>query len=211
MSWPPSTPSAFAFHEAPTQPGPRRSRGVTTDAPLVLVVEDDEDTRNMYTVSLEQMGYRTASESCGEAGVDAAIRLQPSAILMDVAMPGMDGIAATRILKADPRTRAALVIVVTAHGAVKFDEARDAGGDAYFCKPFNPFTLDQVLRARRAPSERQARPVSTYKHCACGRLYTLEQWLALSLCGRMHLPPRRTIELRNCACGSSLAMPIDDD
>ena len=208
---PPSTPSAFEFHEAPTQPGFRRSRGVTPDAPLVLVVEDDEDARNMYTVSLEQMGYRTASESSGEAGVDAAVRLQPSAILMDVAMPGIDGIAATRILKADPRTRAALIIVVTAHGAVKFDAARDAGCDAYFCKPFNPFTLDQVLRTRRSRSERPARSGPIYKHCACGRLYTLEDWLALPLCGRMHLPPQTTIELRNCVCESSLAMRIDDD
>ncbi len=211
MSTPSPTPSAFEFHEAPTQPGLLRPPAPTLLSPLVLVVEDDEDAAAMYTASLEQMGYRTARESSGERGLDAALLLRPFAILMDVAMPGIGGIEATRLIKADPRTGATFVIVVTAHGAKMFGAARDAGCDAYFCKPFNPFALDRILRAQQAPVEERARELaSVYKNCACGRAYTFEQWLALPLCGRMHLPDA-TIELRNCTCESSLAMSIDDD
>ena len=208
MSDPPSAPSAFAFHEAPTQPRAPRSRPVTPESPLVLVVEDDEDARGMYAASLAEMGYRTASESSGESGLEVALHLRPAAILMDVAMPGIDGIEATRVIKADARTRGALVIVVTAHGAMSFDAARQAGCDAYFCKPFNPFALDRILRARTLATTERTTDASTDKHCACGRVYTPEQWLALPLCGRMHLPDGTDVELRNCKCGSSLAMRI---
>jgi CheY-like chemotaxis protein len=205
-------PSAFEFHEAPTQPDTQGARAPTKDSPLVLVVDDDEDTRAIYTYSLEQMGYRTWTESSGEEGLVAARLLRPFAILMDVAMPGMDGIETTRLLRADPRTHTALIVVVTAHGAVKFSEARRAGCDAYFCKPFNPFALDEVLRTLRTPGEpRPSERATVYKRCGCGRWYTIDQWLALPLCGRMHLPKAATMELRNCACGSSLAMPLGDD
>lgn len=88
-------------------------------------------------------------------------------------MPGIGGIEATRLIKADPRTHDTLVIVVTAYGAKMFGEARDAGCDAYFCKPFNPFALDTILRAQQAPAEpRTHARASVYKKCACGRAYT---------------------------------------
>lgn len=204
------SPAAFEFHEAPTQPGIHRTS--TLEPPLVLVVEDDDDTRFIYTQSLEHMGYRTADARSGELGCEAALRLKPSAIVMDVAMPGIGGIEATRRLKADPRTRSMLVIVVTAYGASMFDAARQAGCDAYFCKPFNAFALDSVLQQLRAPPARARRSRSTYvKRCGCGRRYTHDAWLALPLCGRMHVPgAERTIELRNCSCGSSLGVAIDE-
>jgi len=72
---------------------------------LVLIVDDDEDTRFCYTQSLENRGYRTASARDGKEGVEAAIRLRPLAILMD----------ATRLIKEDARKSACLVIVVTGH------------------------------------------------------------------------------------------------
>jgi two-component system cell cycle response regulator DivK len=204
--------SAFDFHEAPTLPTvPTVPTGKprpppSPDAPLVLVVDDDEETRGMYAISLELMGYRSSSQASGELGVEAALREAPMAIVMDVAMPGIDGIEATRRIKADPRGRGSFVIAVTAHGTGMFDKARDAGCDAYFCKPFNPFALDAVLRVLRSPPP-GGDPSTILKTCGCGETYTHARWLALPLCGRMHVPGgERAIELRNCPCGSSLGI-----
>jgi CheY-like chemotaxis protein len=207
---PADSPSAadFEFHEAPTQPG-RRRRRKALESPLVLVVEDDADSRAIFTQSLTHLGYRVCAARNGEQGVEMARRRRPSAILMDVSMPGIGGIEATRRIKADPRTRGCFVLVVTAHGATMFDEARSAGCDAYFCKPFNAFALDRVLRSLSAPPERSRAKV--VKRCGCGQSYTRDRWLALPLCGRVHIPgASRTLELRNCPCGSSIGIAIGE-
>src|ERR1700678_2190509 len=102
---------------------------------LVLVVEDDDDARFLYVDALSAMGYRTAGEPDGARGVEAALCIRPDAVLMDVTMPILDGLEATRRLKADPRTSGCLVILMTGHGMTKFEEARAVGCDAFFCKP----------------------------------------------------------------------------
>ena len=199
--------ATFEHHEAPTL-SQRQSAGGS--APLILIVEDEPDTRLIYSESLAHLGYRTVAEASGELGVEAAKRTRPDAILMDVAMPGIDGIEATRRIKADPRTRTSLVIVVTAHGTSMFADARRAGCDAYFCKPFNAFALDSVLRVLTTTRARPGRaaPTTVVKRCACGREFTPEGWLALPLRGRMHAPRGgQVVELRNCVCGSSIALP----
>src|SRR6202035_491809 len=116
-----------------------RRRPTTADSLHVLVVEDDPDTRAMYSECLSHLGYRTATASSGEHAIDQVLRTRPDAVLMDVEMPGIGGLEATRRIKSDPRTRGCLVIVVTAYGAALFAKGRAAGCDAYFCKPFNPF------------------------------------------------------------------------
>jgi CheY-like chemotaxis protein len=130
---------------------------------------------------------------------------------MDLAMPGLDGIEATRRIKADPRTHDCSVIVVTAQGAWMFDEAREAGCDAFFCKPFNAFALDRVLWLLNTPTDSRPwtarRPL--VKRCECSRAFTLEEWFALPLCGRVHVLGCATVlEFRNCVCGSSIVMPV---
>ncbi len=205
------TPASFEFHEAPTLPGGAEKRRGGTETPMVLVVEDEADTRYVFLECLSSLGYRTAFAANGELGIQAALRLHPAAILMDLGMPGMGGIEATRRIKAYPRTRDCLVIVVTAQGSSMFDTAREAGCDAYFCKPFNAFTLDSVLRMMEAPV--RPRPSRggdvVVKRCECSRTFTLEAWLALPLRGRMHVPGRNTVlELRNCLCGSSIVLPV---
>jgi two-component system, cell cycle response regulator DivK len=204
--------AVFGFHEAPTQPA-RKKKLHGGEQALVLIVDDDPDARAMYAACLEHFGYRTASESNGEDGVRAATSIRPAAILMDAAMPGIGGIEATRLIKADPRTQNCPVIVVTASGTTLFEEARDAGCDAYFCKPFNIFALDSVIRLARTPGG--TLPVAfdslMVKECSCGEVYSLDTWLALPLCGRMSVagPTTTTMELRNCRCGSTLALPLD--
>jgi two-component system response regulator MprA len=163
--------------------------------------------------ALSAMGYRTAGEPDGARGVEAAFRIRPDAILMDVSMPVLNGIDATRRLKEDPRTRGCVVILMTGHGMTKFDEARAAGCDAFFCKPLHPDALEEVLRTLASPAEQakvHVRP-EMVKECACGRQFTLKAWLALPSCGRMHVPQRGVvIELRTCTCGSSLSVELDD-
>jgi two-component system cell cycle response regulator DivK len=200
--------SAFESHEVPTLQRWRQSRAA--ESPLVLVVEDDLDTRLIYSECLRLLGYRTATAPSGELGIRTALSTRPRAIVMDVAMQGIGGIEATRRIKADARTRACLVVVVSAHGTTVFPEARRAGCDAYFCKPFNAFTLDSVLHvlttARANP--RRPEPTAIVKRCGCGRDYTQDAWLALPLRGRMHTPGGGlVVDLRNCPCGSSIALP----
>lgn len=181
--------------------------------PLVLVVEDDTDTRFLYMEALSAMGYRTAGAPDGALGVEAAFRLRPDAVLMDVSMPVLNGIDATRRLKEDARTCACLVILMTGHGMEKFEEARAAGCDAFFCKPFDPDALNDVLRTLVSPAEQAKTQVRSdiVKECSCGRHFTLKEWILLASCGRMHVPPRGVvIELRTCTCGSSLSVELDD-
>ena len=73
--------------------------------PLVLVVDDTSDTRDMFAEYLDFKGYRAQTASDGREAVRRALRTHPSVIVMDLAMPILDGWEATRILHADPRTK----------------------------------------------------------------------------------------------------------
>lgn len=184
----------------------------TPEGPLVLVVEDDEDTRFLYAESLGHLGYRAAGEGDARSGIAAALRLRPDAIMMDLAMPGMTGIEAIRILKADPRTSQCLIVVVTGSGMKWFEEARAAGCDAFFAKPFDPSALAHVLRALPSSPEASSAqlPPDIVKRCSCGRQFTRIQWSKLPRCGRMHLARRDAmVELRNCPCGSSMSLQFE--
>jgi CheY-like chemotaxis protein len=200
----PSLPSAPFAASASSPP---------LEAPLILVVDDDEDTRFLYTLALADMGYRTAGESDGARGAEAAARLVPHAVLMDISMPIMNGIDATHRIKSDPRSSGCLVVLMTGHGMKKFDDARAAGCDAFLCKPFSPLTLAELLRTLETSvddAKLEVRP-ELVKECSCGRKYSLAQWLALPTCGRMRIPRRGiAIELRTCECGSSLSVELDD-
>jgi CheY-like chemotaxis protein len=183
------------------------ANGVTAAGMLVLVVDDDVDARTVWTECLFHLGYRSLCASTGEEGIRMAIEERPRAILMDVTMPGMGGIEATRSLKTDARTRDSLVIVVTACETEIFAEALAAGCDAYFCKPFNAFALDGILRLLTVP-QRRGRGSPVVKRCACGRSYTRDEWSRLRLYGGMHIPDSgEAIEVRSCDCGWYIVMP----
>ena len=104
--------------------------------PLVLVVEDNPVNLRLARTILEKSGYTVASAEDAEQGLARARELKPALVLMDVQLPGKDGLAATRELKADPETRDIPVVAITAF-AMPGDEERmrAAGCDGYIAKP----------------------------------------------------------------------------
>lgn len=119
--------------------------------PLVLVVDDYSDAREMYAEYLIYSGFRVAEAGTGHEAVEKAFELHPDVILMDLSLPGMDGWAATRQLKADDRTRDIPIVVLTGHALAGASEsARQAGCDAFVTKPCLPDDL--VVQIRRVLS-----------------------------------------------------------
>jgi two-component system cell cycle response regulator DivK len=102
----------------------------------VLVVEDNAANMTLATFLLQSAGHTVLSATDAEAGLTMARDLQPGLILMDIQLPGMDGLQATALLKSDPVTRHIPVIALTAL-AMKGDEERirAAGCDGYIAKP----------------------------------------------------------------------------
>ncbi len=125
-----------------------------TAEPLVLVVDDYQDAREMYVEYLQFSGFRTAEARNGEEALAQAFALRPDVILMDLSLPVMDGWEATRRLKADERTRTTPIVALTGHALGGHETgAKDAGCDAYVTKPCMPDALVQevkrILGARR--------------------------------------------------------------
>ena len=117
-------------------------------APLILVVDDYQDAREMYAEYLQFSGFRVAEARNGNEAVTQAFELKPDLILMDLSLPGMDGWEATRVLKADERTRHIPVVALTGHALAGASEgARKAGCDSFVTKPCLPDDL--VVEVRR--------------------------------------------------------------
>ena len=81
---------------------------------LILIVEDNEKNRKLVRDVLNVKGYKTIESETAEEGLKLAIEKSPSLILMDIQLPGMDGITALKHLKADPETKSIPVIAITA-------------------------------------------------------------------------------------------------
>jgi two-component system cell cycle response regulator DivK len=102
----------------------------------VLIIEDNPANMTLATFLLKSIGHDVISATDAEAGLVLARGEQPDLVLMDIQLPGMDGLEATGLLKADEQTRAIPVIALTAL-AMKGDEERirAAGCDGYIAKP----------------------------------------------------------------------------
>lgn len=108
----------------------------------ILVVEDQEDNRQILRDLLASADYEMIEAQDGEAAIAAAKASRPDLILMDIQLPVLDGYEATRRIKADTDLKHIPIIVVTSY-ALSGDEvkARDAGCDAYVTKPYSPRLL----------------------------------------------------------------------
>jgi two-component system, cell cycle response regulator DivK len=126
------------------------------DAPrTVLVVDDSEDTRLMYGAYLRHVGYQVREAATGAAALAVAHGETIDLILMDIALPEMDGFEATRRLKADPSTADIPVVALTAYALAPASErASEAGCVAYLAKPCTPrevvATIERVLDGKAA-------------------------------------------------------------
>ncbi len=107
-------------------------------AKLILIVEDEPRNLTLLRDLLQVSGYTTIEATDGEKGVELARAKKPDLILMDVQMPEMDGLEATRILKADATTSNIPVLALTSY-AMKGDKERilEVGCDGYLAKPFD--------------------------------------------------------------------------
>jgi two-component system, cell cycle response regulator DivK len=110
-----------------------------TAKPLILVVEDFDDAREMYRDYLEFSGFRVETARDGREAIDKTRELRPDLVLMDLSLPGLDGWEATHLLKAAPDTRDILIIALSAHAlAAEGERARAAGCDGFIAKPCLP-------------------------------------------------------------------------
>ena len=113
----------------------------------ILIIEDNVLNLELATDLLEANGFVVASAPTAEEGLRLARELLPDLVLMDFSLPGMDGLSATKHLKADPATRHLTVVGLTAH-AMRGDEelALNAGCDGYLTKPIDTRTFVAAVR-----------------------------------------------------------------
>ncbi len=119
----------------------------------VLLVEDTEDNRFMMRRLLEMSGYTVFEARNGEEAVRVADAERPQLILMDLSLPLIDGLAATRLIRKLPASKQIPIIAVSAHDTADFhSEALAAGCDGYVTKPID-FTELEELIAQLLPSK----------------------------------------------------------
>jgi len=130
--------------------------------PSVLVVEDEEDIRELVSYNLLREGYQVASVASGEAALSSVDSDVPDLVILDLMLPGVDGLTVCRKLKADPKTQPIPIVMLTAKGEeADIVTGFNLGADDYITKPFSPKVLVARVRAvlRRQPAE-AAPPVS---------------------------------------------------
>ena len=113
----------------------------------ILIVEDNANNSSLLMDILTYHGYEVTVAVDGQEGVTLAIKLMPDLILMDIQMPGMDGMTAGSILKGDPLTRGLKIIALTSF-AMQGDEEKflAAGFDGYISKPVNTRELPGLIK-----------------------------------------------------------------
>jgi len=121
---------------------------------LILIIEDNEKNRKLARDVLQVKGYRTIEAETAEEGLKLAAEQSPTLILMDIQLPGMDGITALKQLRADPKTKNILVMAITASAMTHNRQTMLAEGfDGYQTKPIGlkDFLgeVERVLAARR--------------------------------------------------------------
>ena len=115
-----------------------------SERPLILVVDDTEDTRQLYAEVLEAAGYRVEQATNGQEALDMIAADKPAVVLMDLSMPVMDGWEATTRIKGHPTTADVVVIALTGHATeLGLTRVKEAGADVICAKPCLP---DVVLK-----------------------------------------------------------------
>ena len=122
----------------------------------VLVVDDEEDLQELVRYNLAKEGFRVTSVGTGEDALTAARSEHPDAVVLDLMLPGVDGLEVCRRLKADPRTRDIPVLMLTAKSEeIDVVTGLELGADDYLAKPFSSRVLLARLRAVLRRAQRQ--------------------------------------------------------
>ena len=126
----------------------------TPDSPkfLILVVDDSADSVAMLSLDLQHEGYRVVTATNGEEAISVACCTQPNLILMDISMPRLDGLGATRRMREIDELRDVPVIAITAFGTEGFQRAAyDVGVSGYLTKPVDFPRMHQLVARLLAP------------------------------------------------------------
>ena len=120
---------------------------------LILVVDDSADNVAMISIDLQQQGYRVVTASNGEDAVTVATQMLPNLILMDINLPTLDGLGATRRIRENESLRDVPVVAITAFGTEGFQRAAyDAGVSGYLTKPFDLDRMHQLIARLLSPT-----------------------------------------------------------
>jgi CheY-like chemotaxis protein len=131
--------------------------GTEASGELVLVVDDDDRSRDLMRIVLRHAGYRVVAAPGAQAAVALLATERPAAALVDLLMPGMDGLEFCRWVRASPELRDLRFVLLTGMDTAQTrDEAREAGADAVVTKPFDRIRLLEQLTCLLA-----SRPVSS--------------------------------------------------
>jgi two-component system alkaline phosphatase synthesis response regulator PhoP len=126
--------------------------------PRILVVDDEEDILELVRYNLERDGYSVTCVLTGEEAVESARSSRPDLLVLDIMLPGLDGLEVCRTLKKDPATAGIPIVMLTAKGEeTDVVVGLELGADDYLSKPFSPKVLSARVRAvlRRARQEEE--------------------------------------------------------
>jgi len=133
----------------------------------ILVVEDEEDILELIRFNLGKEGYDALGVATGEAALKAARDAKPDLVLLDLMLPGIDGLEVCRELKKDPRTESIPVVMLTAKGEeADIVTGLELGADDYITKPFSPRILLARIKAvlrRKAQQGRDEKSIVRLK------------------------------------------------
>jgi CheY-like chemotaxis protein len=133
------------------------------EAPLILIVDDNEAGQLLVSVVLDLAGFQTSTADSAESVMERVHERRPDLILMDVQLPGQDGLALTRRLKADPETTRIPIVALSAYAMAEDRErALAAGCIGYITKPIDTRSLGEQVRQFLA-AEREAPAPSTLR------------------------------------------------
>jgi len=114
----------------------------------VLVVDDEEDIQKLVKYNLTKEGFQVTCVGNGEEGIALARKEQPALIVLDLMLPGLDGLDVCRVLKSDPRTKHIAIVMLTAKSDdIDMVSGLEIGADDYIVKPFSPRVLTARLKS----------------------------------------------------------------
>ncbi|MFN2498229.1 MAG: response regulator [Pyrinomonadaceae bacterium] len=127
---------------------PEQSENSKNDKRTILVVDDFDDTRLLLRTWLRKKGYRVVEAENGNEAIAKALDIEPDLVIMDVEMPELDGLSATRQIRKLKDSTQLPIVAVSAYGADLFrQQALDAGCNEYMSTPFEPDELERLIHS----------------------------------------------------------------